>query len=209
MNFDQRRSLGEELFSSISHGIAVPLCIVGLLFLFLFSKSHTIWENVGFSVFGGTLIFMYLMSTLFHALSFTKARKVFLALDQSSIFLLIAGTYTPFILIMSRNITGWIILVLVWLLAVVGITLKSIFIEKLETFSLVLYLSMGWLSIFLIVQIFHRVPLQGFIYLLVGGVLYTVGAVMYRMKKIPYNHAIWHGLVIMASACHYALMFYL
>jgi len=209
MKFDKPRTLKEELFSSISHGTAVILFSIGMVFLFLFIKPQSIWEIVGFGIFGGSIIIMYLMSTLFHALTFTKARKVFLALDHSSIFLLIAGTYTPFILILSRNITGWILLVVVWILAIVGITLKSIFIERLELFSLILYLSMGWLSVFLIAPTFHLIPLMGLVLLLTGGVLYTTGAVFYRMQRVPFNHAIWHIFVILASACHYAFMYYL
>jgi len=197
-------TLVEEIFNSVSHGLGFVASIVGLVFLTLFAVSYgDAWHVVGFSIFGSTLILLYLASTLYHSLTRTRAVRVMQAIDHSAIFLLIAGTYTPFMLTVMRSALGWTILGIVWGTALVGITLKVFHFEKTHRIGLILYLVMGWLIILVFFQVVKLLPLFSLVMLFVGGFFYTAGTLFYRWDRLKYNHAIWHIFVLGGSVCHY------
>ncbi|HUD43986.1 MAG TPA: hemolysin III family protein [Patescibacteria group bacterium] len=200
----KNKLLLEEILSSITHGIGVVLSTVGLVILLVIAnRQHNLWEIIGFSIFGISLILMFLMSTLFHSLSFTKAKKVFLVLDQSSIFLLIAGTYTPIALIVLRGWIGWVLLCVVWSIAIVGIVLKAVFMDKFKIVLVVLYLLLGWAGLIVIRPLFMHLSLSQIYLLILGGLFYSSGVIFYAWKRLPFNHAIWHLFVLAGSACHF------
>jgi hemolysin III len=176
---------------------AVPLLIV------LAAIHGTAWHVVGVSVYGGTLIALYAASTIYHACRSPRLRKVFQVLDHSSIYLLIAGTYTPFALVTLRGPWGWTLLGLVWGIAVFGITWKIIAIHRLPAVSLASYVVMGWLAIIAIKPLVASVQLAGILWLLAGGLAYTLGTIFLGWKKFTYHHAVWHLLVLAGSVCHY------
>ena len=197
-------TLGEEIFHSITHGIGSGLSIAGLtLLVVLAALNGDVYQIVGFSIFGVSLVVLYLSSTLYHGLQHPKAKRIFKVFDHSSIYLLIAGSYTPFLLVALRGTAGWILLVVVWAIALLGITLKVLFIDRFQIFSVISYLLMGWLCVFVFREMLLSIPIGGIIWLAAGGILYTVGVIFYAMQKIPYMHAIWHFFVLGGSICHY------
>jgi len=197
-------TLVEEIFNSVSHGLGFLASIVGLVFLTLFAVSYgDAWHVVGFSIFGSTLILLYLASTLYHSLTRTRAVRVMQAIDHSAIFLLIAGTYTPFMLTVMRSALGWTILGTVWGIAIFGIILKVFHFEKTHRIGLILYLMMGWLIVTVFFQVVKLLPLFSLIMLFAGGFFYTAGTVFYKWEKLKFNHAIWHLFVLGGSVCHY------
>jgi len=160
-------------------------------------------------VFGITLIFLYLMSTLYHSLTFTRAKKVFQILDHSSIFLLIAGTYTPFALVPLKGPIGYTLLLIVWIIAIGGILLKIFFMNKL-LFSIIIYLGLGWLCLIVAAEpiITNLLPIS-FNYLLIGGIIYSIGVIFYLWDKIRFNHNLWHLFVLAGSLCHIISIYYI
>lgn len=197
-------SLGEEIFHSISHGIGSGLSISGLTLLVVLAiLNRDAYQIVSFSIFGVSLVILYLSSTLYHGLQQPKAKKIFKVFDHSSIYLLIAGTYTPFLLVALRGTTGWILLIIVWVIAIVGITLKIFFVDRFHILSVISYILMGYLCVFIFKDMLISIPMGGIIWLAVGGLLYTVGVVFYAMQKIPYMHAIWHLFVLGGSISHF------
>jgi len=197
-------TLGEEIFNSISHGLGFLASIVGLVFLTLFAVTYgNAWHVVGFSIFGATLIILYLASTLYHSLTRTGAVRVMQAIDHSAIFLLIAGTYTPFMLTVMRSAAGWTVLGVVWGIAVIGILLKVFHFEKTHRIGLVLYLLMGWMIVLVFFQVIRTLPLFSLIMLFAGGIFYTAGTFFYKWDDLKFNHAIWHLFVLGGSVCHY------
>jgi hemolysin III len=197
-------TVGEEIFNSISHGIGFIASIVGLVFLTIFAVSYgDVWHIVSFAIFGATMILLYLSSTLYHSLTRTKAVRILQAIDHSAIFLLIAGTYTPFMLTVMRSALGWTILSIVWGIAIIGILLKVFHFEKSDKIGLVLYLLMGWIIVLVFFKVVQLLPLFSLIMLFAGGFFYTAGTVFYRWNKLKYNHAIWHLFVLGGSICHY------
>ncbi|MFH1965389.1 MAG: hemolysin III family protein [Acidobacteriota bacterium] len=204
LNSEHDYTLGEEIFNSISHGLGFLASVVGLVFLTLFAVSYgDVWHIVSFSIFGVTLILLYLASTLYHSLTRTKAVRIMQAIDHSAIFLLIAGTYTPFMLTVMRSALGWTILSIVWGIAIIGILLKVFHFEKTHRIGLVLYLLMGWIIVLVFFQVVKLLPLFSLIMLFAGGFFYTAGTVFYKWNKLKYNHAIWHLFVLGGSICHY------
>ena len=204
-------SLGEELFHSVTHGIGTGLSIAGLVILVVLAVMNgDIYQIISFSIFGASLVLLYLASTLYHGIQEPRAKRVFKVFDHSAIYLLIAGSYTPFLLVGIRGTTGWALLVVVWLIALTGITMKVLFIDRFQVLSVVTYLVMGWLCIFAFREMVSSIPIGGIIWLAAGGILYTVGVIFYAMQKIPYMHAVWHLFVLGGSICHYcAVLFYL
>ena len=195
-------TLGEELISSISHGVGALLSIIALILCIISAvKTGTIVAFVSSCIYGASLIILYLMSCLYHALARNRAKKVFRVFDHCSIFLLIAGSYTPFLLITIGGAKGAIMMTIMWILAILGIVFNSIDLEKYDKPSFVLYLLMGWMIIFSIKDIWEKLPTPGFVLLLVGGIVYTVGAVIYAIgdDKIKYLHSIWHFFVLGGS----------
>jgi hemolysin III len=204
-------SLGEEIFHSITHGIGSGLSIAGLVVLVVLAVlKGDIYKIIAFSIFGSSLVLLYLSSTLYHGIQQPRAKKVFKVFDHSAIYLLIAGSYTPFLLVGIRGTTGWTLMAVVWLIALIGITMKVLFIDRFQVLSVFMYLAMGWLCVFAFQEMMSSIPIGGIIWLAAGGILYTVGVIFYAMQKIPYMHAVWHFFVLGGSLCHYfAVLFFL
>lgn len=197
-------TLGEEIANSITHGIGTGLSIAGLTVLVVLAALYgDVWRIVSFSIFGSSLVLLYLASTLYHSFQNPRVKKIFQIFDHSAIYLLIAGTYTPFLLISLRGAWGWTFLVVIWGLAFLGIGLKALFFEYYERLSALGYVLMGWLCVIAGKELLTNVPQVSLIWLAVGGMAYTIGIIFLAWRKIPYGHAIWHLFVLGGSICHY------
>ncbi|NOZ46695.1 MAG: hemolysin III family protein [Chlorobi bacterium] len=201
----------EEVFNSITHGIGVFLSIAALVLLIVKAvQSGDNWHIVSSVIYGSTLVLLYLASTLFHSFMFTSARNIFNILDHSAIYLLIAGTYTPFVLVSLRGPIGWTLFGIIWGLTAIGIVYKLFFLEKWRTLSTIIYIIMGWLIIFAIKPLLNSVPVGGLYWILAGGIFYTVGVIFYVWKKLYFSHVIWHLFVLAGSICHFfAILWYI
>jgi hemolysin III len=201
---------GEEIANSISHGIGLVAALVATPFLII----HAIRRGdtgfiVGASIFAATMVLLYLASTLYHALPTGKAKRVFRVIEHSAIFLLIAGTYTPFTLGALRGAWGWTLLGLIWGLATVGVALKAFNRLFHPIFSTGLYLLMGWLILIAINPLYTRVPASGLLWLVAGGVAYTTGVAFFAAdSRLHYGHFIWHLFVMAGTTCHYFAVFW-
>jgi hemolysin III len=204
-------TIGEEIFHSITHGIGSGLSIAGLtLLLVLAILFGDVYQIVSFSIFGASLVLLYLSSTLYHGFQQPRVKHIFKIFDHVSIYLLIAGTYTPFLLIGLGGSTGWTMLFIVWGIALFGTVFKVLFIERFQVLSVVTYLLMGWLCVFVFREMVASIPLGAIIWLAIGGLFYTVGVIFYALQKIPYMHAVWHFFVLGGSICHFfAVLLYL
>ena len=203
-------SLAEEIANSITHGLGALLSVAALTVLVtLAAQQLDVWRVVSFSIYGATMILLFLSSTLYHSFQNPGVRKVFKTMDHCSIYLLIAGTYTPFLLVTMRGVLGWVLFGIIWGLALVGIVIKVALGPGYKKFSVVTYLVMGWLVLFASKELFENLAMGGIYWLVAGGVIYTVGVVFYLWKQLPFNHAIWHLFVLAASMCHFfAMLFY-
>jgi hemolysin III len=203
-------SFGEEIANSVTHGAGVVLAIAGLAVLTAFAALHgDIWHIVACSIFGAALIICYTTSTLYHSIRVERVRRVLRALDHSAIFLLIAGTYTPFMLVNLRGPWGWSLFGVIWGLAVAGIVLRLVLKGRLHGLVVALYIAMGWVVVVAVEPMLEHVALGGLALLAGGGIAYTVGVIFYRWRQLPYHHAIWHGFVMLGSALHFfAVLFY-
>lgn len=194
----------EEIANAITHGIGALLAISALVLLVVFAALQgSAWHISSFSIFGASLVVLYVMSTLYHSLTHLKAKKLFRKFDHMSIFLLIAGTYTPFCLTALRGWLGWTIFGIIWCCAITGIVLKAFYTGKGESFSTFLYLVMGWMIIFFIKPVYSNMSSQGFLFLLIGGAFYTLGAFFFVKDRIPYYHSLWHLFVLGGSIFHF------
>lgn len=194
----------EEIVNVITHGAGVALAIAALVILTVFSAlKGTPWHVVSFSIYGATLVILYLGSTLYHSLTNKKAKSLFRKFDHMSIYLLIAGTYTPFCLTVLRGYIGWTIFGIVWGCTILGVTLKAITIGKREWLSTLLYIMMGWLIVIAIKTLYLKMPLSGLVYLILGGLAYTGGAYFFMKDKLKFNHGIWHLFVLAGSVFHF------
>jgi len=192
---------------AITHNIGYLLAIAGTLVLLPKAQStHNVTVIVSALIFCLSMLFSYSASTLYHALARTKARHVFHILDHCMIYLLIAGTYTPLVLVVIGGVLGWTIFTIVWVLAICGIVYKSLAIDKHNVASAVLYLAMGWLIIFFIVPLWHALPTTAILLLIAGGVSYTVGMLFFAFDDIRYFHSIWHLFVLGGSIFHFFLI---
>lgn len=197
-------TLGEEVAHSITHGVGLLAAVTGLVVLvILAAATRDPWRITACSIYATTLVLLYAASTLYHALSATRARNVFRVLDHSAIFLLIAGTYTPFALVSLRGPWGWTLLGIVWGLAVVGVAAKAIFGTRWPILSTALYIVMGWTVVIAVKPLIDHVPPGGIAWLVAGGLAYTGGVVFYAWTRLRYGHAIWHVFVLAGSVCHY------
>ena len=197
------QSLGEEIANSVSHGIGFLAAVAVCPILVVSAVRHGGAAGiVGASIFAFTMLLLYLTSTLYHAMAPNKAKRVFQILDHGAIFLLIAGTYTPFTLGVLRGAWGWTLFGLVWGIAVVGVALKSIGGVRYKRLSTILYLAMGWLVIIAAKPLWLHMPSWGLFWLLIGGTAYTAGVAFYAAKRIQYTHFIWHLFVIAGTVCH-------
>ena len=197
-------TFGEELAHSITHGVGLLAAVAGLvLLLVLAAATRDPWRVAACSVYATTLVLLYAASTLYHALSRTRARRVFRVLDHSAIFLLIAGTYTPFALVSLRGPWGWTLLVIIWSLAVAGVAAKALFGARWPVVSTALYIGMGWTALIALKPLAEHVPAGGIAWLVAGGLAYTGGVVFFAWTRLRYSHAIWHVFVLAGSVCHY------
>jgi len=200
-----KQSLGEEIANSITHGIGAALATAALTILLVFAtlKGDT-WRVVSFAIYGASLVIMYTSSTLYHAFINKKAKRYFRIMDHSSIFLLIAGTYTPITLLPLRDTAwGWTMFGLIWGMAILGILFKLMFYGKLEKLSVVFYVLMGWLAIIAIKPMLANLPTGLLIWIAIGGLSYTLGIIFYAWTKLPYSHSIWHLFVLGGSISHF------
>lgn len=215
-------TLGEEIFNSVSHGIGAGLSVAGLVIMVVFSAVQgDPWKVVSSAIFGASLIILYTMSTLYHSFTNPTAKKVFRIFDHSTIFILIAGTYTPITLVTMRSVNkglAWTIFGILWGLTVIGIVLNSINLEKFKKISLVCYVIMGWSIIMAVNPLIispiknhahFPIPLGGMLFLLIGGIFYTVGIIFYKMKSVKYMHSIWHLFTVAGSVFQFfAILLY-
>jgi len=201
---------GEEIANSISHGVGLVLAIVATPILIMAATRYgSMWNMFGVTVFAASMMLLYLASTLYHALTHGTAKRIFRMLDHSAIFLLIAGTYTPFTLGVLRGPWGWTLLGLVWSLAFIGLTFKAVFGHRFAWLSVVLYLTMGWLIVIAAPEVMHRVPPAGLAWILAGGIAYTGGVGFYAAHRVRYAHFAWHLFVIAGTTCHFfAVLWY-
>ena len=205
-----RNMTREEIANTISHGFGLVLALVAVPILIAASmRAGNMHFTVGVSVFGGTMVLLYLASTLYHSLTHEAAKQLFRLFDHTAIFLLIAGTYTPFSLGVLRGPWGWSLLAAIWTLAVVGITLKIRKRTRHSSICYVLYVIMGWLAVVAVKPILMLVPVPGILLILAGGLAYTGGLAFFASERIRYNHFIWHLFVIAGTTCHFfAVLWY-
>ena len=198
----------EELANSLTHGLGAALSVAGLvLMVFFSSRFGDAWQVVSTAIFGATLVLLYTSSTLYHSFRGARIKQVLRKLDHAAIFLLIAGSYTPFVLVTLRGPWGWSLFGIVWGLAIVGVVLKFWFAGRFRLGSTLIYLGMGWLVMVAIKPLMAALPSGGLTLLVAGGLSYTGGAVFYLWKRLPYQHALWHLFVLGGSACHWAAVF--
>jgi hemolysin III len=198
-------TFGEEIAHAVTHGVGLLLSIAGLAVLVVAASVRgDAWHVAGCAVFGVTLVLLYAASTLYHSIHHQRAKRVLRKLDWSAIFLLIAGSYTPFTLVSLRGGWGWTLLALVWGLAVLGIVLQVTFPVRVRRLSVAIYLTMGWLVLIAIEPLVRSLHSEGLVLLVLGGLAYTLGLAFYAWRRLPYNHAIWHLFVLAGSACHFS-----
>ena len=210
MTKDRPQTLGEEIANSLTHGVGLALSIAGLVLLVVRAVAlGDTWVIVACAVYGTTLVLLYLASTLYHSFARTRAGDVFRRIDHAAIYLLIAGTYTPFVLVSLRGPWGWSLFGVSWTLAVLGVTLKAALGPRWPVLSTVVYILMGWLVLVAIGPLVRHVPGAAIAWLIAGGLLYTGGVAFYAWERLRYAHAVWHLFVLGGSVCHYcAVLFY-
>lgn len=200
--FSKKYLILNEVLNAVTHGIGVILSIIGLVSLVQKGLEYGgVLEVASYAIYGATLILLYLSSTLYHSLTFTKARQVFRIIDHCSIFLLIAGTYTPYTLITVGGGFGAVLTTLIWLIAILGIVYKTVWFRKFQGLSVWLYIAMGWLALFFLHSLYQGLGTAGFIWLVAGGLSFTVGALFYRLKHVKYMHVVWHLFVLTGTVC--------
>ncbi|MBL8167780.1 MAG: hemolysin III family protein [Acidobacteria bacterium] len=208
--FLERRLDIEEIANSITHGFGAMLSVIG--FVVLMSLAWTRgdgWHLLGCGIFGAALVMLYTASTLYHGFRHPQLKQIFRLVDQIAIYLLIAGTYTPFMLVNMRCMWGWALLMMVWTLALFGIGFKLIFGQQYQRVSLLLYLLTSWISLIAVKPIFAMIPQGALLWIGLGGVAYMIGLVFFLWEKLPFSHPIWHVCVLAGSFCHFcAVMFY-
>ncbi len=197
-------STGEEIANAITHGIGAALAIAALVVLVVFAAiDGNVWHVVSFSVYGSTLVLLYFASTLYHSLTHVGAKKLFHKFDHISIYLLIAGTYTPFCLTALRGWIGWTVFGVVWSCAILGAVVKSISVGTRVRLSTILYVLMGWVILLAIKPLYAAMQYNGFMLLMVGGISYTLGTIFFIRDKVKYNHSVWHLFVVGGSVLHF------
>lgn len=198
-----RPSIGEEIANAITHSVGIVAGIVALVVLAIVAGRKGAMATFAFSVFGASMVSLYTASTLYHALPPSKAKAVFQRLDHSAIFVLIAGTYTPFTLGVLRGGWGWTLFALQWSLAATGITLKAIFGARWPGLSMAVYMTMGWMVVVAIWPLVKAVPATGLALILTGGLFYTSGTIFNAIKRLRFNHMLWHIFVLAGSTCFF------
>jgi hemolysin III len=204
------QSLGEEIANSVSHGVGCVAALVATMFLVVGAAPHGATAVAGAAAFGVTAVLLYLTSTLYHALPPNRAKRVFRVIDHSAIYLLIAGTYTPFTIGILRGTWGWMLFGLIWMSAILGVVVKSVGGVRFPRLSTALYIVMGWLALIAIRPLWALMPAPGWVWLLAGGAAYTAGVAFYAAdRRMRYGHFLWHMFVLAGTACHFfAVLWY-
>ena len=203
-------SIGEEIFNSITHGIGTLLSIAALVLLVVIAAvKGDVWHIVTFSVFGTTLVLLYLSSTLYHSFTKIKIKNLFARFDHAAIFLLIAGTYTPLLLTVIRGTLGWVLFGIIWGVAITGVVIRSIYLTKFRKLMVGVYVAMGWMFVFAIVPLINNLPGISLLFLVLGGVFYSIGVVFYVWRNLKYGHGIWHLFVLAGSIMHFFTVIYI
>ena len=199
----------EEILNVATHGMGFLMSVAALTILVIFASLYgNAWHIVSFSIYGASLVILYLASTAFHLVQKQKIRNWLNVFDHISIYLLIAGTYTPFLLVTLRGPWGWSFFGIVWGLAIAGIVLKLFFTGRFSLVSTIIYVALGWIILIAISPLSNALSFDGLMWLLAGGICYSVGAVFFLLNKLPFNHAIFHVLVVAGSVCHFVSVFW-
>lgn len=197
-------SVGEEIFNSITHGIGTLLSIAALVILILFAAiKGNAWHVVSFAIFGSTMVLLYLSSTLYHSFTRQKIKNLFARFDHAAIFLLIAGTYTPFVLTTLRGPLGWSLFGIIWGLAIGGGIIRLIFLTRFRKLMVGIYLAMGWMFVIAIIPLIKNLPSISLAFLFIGGACYSLGVIFYSWRQLKYSHGIWHLFVLAGSTMHF------
>ncbi|MEI7551354.1 MAG: hemolysin III family protein [Verrucomicrobiota bacterium] len=203
-----RYTTREEIANAVTHGLGLALSVAGLVLMVVRAARHSdAWAVTSSAIFGATLVLLYTTSTLYHSFSGEELKRLLRKFDHAAIFLLIAGTYTPFLLVSLRGPWGWSLFGVVWGLAAVGVALKFWFTGRFRVLSTLIYIGMGWLVLAAFRPLLAALPRGGLVLLLAGGLCYTGGAAFYLWKRLPYHHAVWHLWVLAGSGCHWASVF--
>mgnify|MGYP000025294008 CR=1 FL=1 len=203
----KKQTLIEEIFNSATHAIGALLGIAGLVLLtVLAAEQGSAIKVVGSVIFGSSLIVMYLASTLYHAVRKSHWKRIYKVIDHSSIYLTIAGTYTPVVLVVLDSGWGWSLFGVIWGFALIGLIFKLFATGKYEFISTGAYIGMGWLALIVVKPLYEHLPLVGFIWLLLGGISYTVGVIFYTLDRLRFAHTVWHLFVLGGSICHFFLI---
>jgi hemolysin III len=203
-------SIREEIVNSITHGIGALLSIAALIMLIIVAKSYgDIWHLVSFTIYGSSLILLYLSSTLYHSFTGPRVKNLFARFDHISIFLLIAGTYTPILLTSLRGVWGWTLFGIIWTVALVGAVIRSIYLHRFRKLMVAIYLIMGWMFVLAGKQVYLSLPSVSLIFLGLGGIAYSVGVIFYMWRNLPYSHGIWHLFVLAGSILHFFAIYYI
>ena len=205
----RKLTVKEEIFNSVTHGIGTLLSIAALVILVVMAvnKGDT-WHVVSYSIYGSTLILLYLSSTLYHSFTKEKLKNLFARFDHAAIFLLIAGTYTPFLLTVLRGTLGWVLFGIIWGVALIGVIIRSIYLTRFRKLMVGLYLAMGWLFVVAVGPMIKNLPLLSIIFLFAGGISYSVGVIFYVKRNLIYGHGIWHLFVLAGSIMHFFAVIY-
>ena len=207
---EKTQTIVEEIANSITHGLGFCLSVAALIFLVVYASIEgDPWKISAFAVYGTSLTILYFCSTLYHSLAQSRLKAIFRRLDHAAIYLLIAGTYTPFILISLRS--TWVIYLLpvVWTMAIIGIYIKVFYIHRYERLTLAYYIIMGWMALIAAKPLYNSIPIESFVWIIAGGVAYTGGVIFYTWERLPFNHTIWHGFVLVGSFSHFMGMLYI
>lgn len=206
---ERRETPAEHLANAITHGVGFGLSVACLVLLVVFAASRRgTWEVVSCSIYGATLVILYLSSTLYHSIHRPRVRRVLHIIDHAAIYLLIAGTYTPYLLVSLRGALGWSLFGLIWGLAAIGIVFQALFINRYKIISTLTYLAMGWMVVATIVPLLKVLPTMAIVWMAIGGLCYTLGVVFYVWKRLKFAHAIWHLFVLAGSICHFFGVFF-
>lgn len=205
----RKLTVKEEIFNSITHGIGVLLSIAALVILVVLAvgKGNT-WHVVSFSIYGSTMVLLYLASTLYHSFTKENVKNLFARFDHAAIFLLIAGTYTPFLLTALRGTFGWVLFGIIWGIAAVGVVIRSIYLTRFRKLMVAMYLIMGWMFVVAVGPMIKNLPLISIIFLFLGGLFYSVGVIFYLKRNMKYGHGIWHLFVLAGSIMHFFAVIY-
>ena len=199
----------EEIINSITHGIGAALAIAALVILVvLAARRGDVWRVVSFAIFGSSMVLLYLSSTFYHAFTNPNVKSIFKVFDHASIYILIAGTYTPFLLVNLRGPLGWTLFGIIWGLAIAGVIFKFFFIHKFNKISTFIYIAMGWMIIIAMKQMFGAIDFNGILWLFAGGLFYTFGTIRKMKKSVKFTHAVWHLFVLGGTICHFFSILY-